>query len=363
MKKGSIIVFLIIFTVVLAGCGNKINKKKQMKMGAGGVYKSNDSGEAFFPMNKINEEKNLSNSSILDIVIDPNNPDVVYVGTDNQGIYRSENRGQTWAESKSDFTYVRRIELDPTNKNIIYIIAESKGEMALFKTVDGGINWQKLLLPRDKSQPIVLDVLVDQKNPQIVYASDTTGGIYKSTNGGVEWKVIYWGEFPTVGIVMDTQDDNRLYFVTNNQQIYITGDGGGNGSKSFKVAETGGPIYSLAVSNFEKNVVYVLFEGGLYISRDGGEKFKLVPSLLKPENTKANVIVTDPLDKNILYIIAGKVLYKTNNSGSTWRAIPLNKINWPVSQFEISKDDNSIIYLGTHKPIKSSGGGIPFLKF
>jgi photosystem II stability/assembly factor-like uncharacterized protein len=363
MKKSSIIVFLIIFTVILAGCVNKTNKKKQVKMGDGGVYKSSDAGETFFPMNKINEEKNLSNSSILDIVIDPNNSDVIYVGTDNQGIYRSENGGQTWAESKSDFTYVRRIELDPANKNIIYIIAQSKGEMALFKTTDGGINWQRLLLPRDKSQPIVLDVLVDQKNSQIIYASDTTGGIYKSINGGAEWKAIYWGEFPTVGIVMDTQDDNRLYFVTNNQQIYITGDGGEKGSESFRVAETGGPIYSLAVSKFEKNVVYVLFEGGLYASKNGGEKFELVPSLLKPENTKANVIVTDPVDKNILYIIAGKVIYKTNNSGDTWRAIPLNKMKWPVSQFEISKDNNNIIYLGTRQPIKSSGGGIPFLKF
>lgn len=363
MRKSSVIMFLIVFTLVLAGCGNGTSKDKQVKIGDGGVYKSSDAGETFFPINKISEEKNLSNSSILDIVIDSNDSKIIYVGTDNQGIYRSENGGQTWAESKSDFTYVRRIELDPTNKNVIYIIAESKGEMALFKTIDGGINWQRLLLPRDKTQPIVLDVLVDQKNPQVVYASDTTGGIYKSTNGGTEWKAIYWGQFPTVGIVMDSQNNNRLYFVTNNQQIYITGDGGENGLKSFKVAETGGPIYSLAVSKFEKDVVYVLFEGGLYVSRDGGEKFDLVPTLLKPENTVANVIVADPVDKNILYIIAGKVIYKTNNAGKTWRAIPLGKVKWPVSQFEISKDNNSIIYLGTRKPVKSNGGGIPFLRF
>jgi photosystem II stability/assembly factor-like uncharacterized protein len=362
MKKGLIIFLIFLTTTTLVGCG-KNNKKHKVRLGNGGVYKSTDGGETFFSINHISEEKTLSTSSILDIVIDPNNSKVIYVGTNDKGIYRSADGGKSWAESKSDFTYVRRIELDPTNPKVIYIIAESKGEMALFKTVDGGINWQRLLLQRDKQQPIVLDVLLDKKNPQIVYASDTTGGIYKSIDGGEKWKAIYWGEFPTVGIVMDSQNNQRLYFVTANQQIYITEDGGEKGKESFKVAETGGPIYSVAVSKFEEGTVYVLFTGGLYVSRDGGNSFQLIPSLLKPDNTVANMVVADSIDKNVLYIIAGKVIYKTDNGGNTWRAIPLNGVKWPVSQFEVSHDDNQMIYLGTRKPSKSGGSGIPFLKF
>ncbi len=355
MKKNIILFLMVLLTFSLAGCKNNSNQK--MAIGKGGIFKSSDGGETFFGINKIDDKKNLSNESVLDIAISPGNSDVVYVGTKKSGIFRSENGGQTWAESKSDFSYVKSIRLDPTDENIIYIVAESKGEMALFKTMDGGINWKRLLLQRDANQPIVQDVLVDQKHPNIVYATDSTSGIYKSVDGGEEWRAVYWGNFPAVAILMDSQDENRLYFATNNQEIYVTGDGG----KTFKTIKTDGPIYSLAVSKFNKGEIYVLWQGGLSKSVDGGQSFQLVPTLLKPKETVANMVITDPLDNKIIYVVAGKVLYKTENSGETWRAIPLKNIVWRVTQFEINPRDNKQIYLGVSKPIKQKGN--LFLRF
>ncbi len=352
--KFGLIFFLLVSVTVFGGCSTKKEKfsgKKNVKIGDGGVYKSNDGGETWQRINKISQEKDLSNSSILDLAISPTNPAVIYAGTVDDGILRSGNGGQSWATSKSDFTYVRRILLDPSNENVLYIIARSGQEMAFFKTVDKGVNWKRLLLQRDQSQPIVLDALVDQKNPQIVYASDNTGGIYKSVDGGNEWRAIYWAEFPVTAMVMDSQDSNRIYFATNNEKIYVTGDGG----KTFKTIQTDGAIYSLAVSQLEKGVLYVLYQGGLYVTRDGGETFQLLPTLLKPNNTVANIIKTDPVDKNILYLIAGKVLYKTMNGGQTWRAIPLKNIPWNVSQFEISYSDHNTIFLGTYKSKRKRG--------
>ncbi len=355
MKKIIILSLVVLFGVSLAGCKNKNNQK--MTIGKGGVFKSNDGGETFFGINKIDDKNNLSNESILDIAISPNNPDIIYVGTKKSGIFRSGNGGQSWAQSKSDFSYVRRIELDPSDEKTIYIIAESNREMALFKTVDGGINWRRLLLQQDAHQPIVTDVLVDQKSPQIVYATDSIGGIYKSLDGGKKWQAIYWGNFPTVAILMDSQDDKRLYFATGNQEIYITGDGG----ETFKTAQADGPIYSLAVSKFNKDEVYILWQGGLSRSVDGGESFKLMPTLLKPNATIANIVVTDPIDDNIIYVIAGKIVYKTEDKGKTWREIPLRNISWAVTQFEINPRDNKQIYLGVSKPVKKKSN--LFLRF
>lgn len=355
MKKIIIFSFLILFSLSLSGCKNK--EEQKMITGKGGIFKSSDGGETFFGINKIDDKKNLSNESILDIVIDPNDSKVVYVGTKNSGIFRSSNGGQSWAKSKSDFSYVRRIELDPTNENIIYIIAKSNGEMSLFKTTDGGINWKKLLLQQDAHQPIVTDVLVDQKNPQIIYATDSTNGIYKSMDGGEQWQAVYWGNFPTAAILMDSQDDNQLYFATNDEEIYITSDGG----KTFKTAQTSGPIYSLAVSKFNKDEIYILWQGGLSQSIDGGETFKLVPTLLKPNETVANLVVTDPMNNKIVYVVAGKIIYKTENNGETWQEIPLKNISWAVTQFEINPQDNKQIYLGVSKPAKQKGN--LFLRF
>ncbi len=359
MKKTSIITLTLtlILAISLSACGQNSKKEVKMKTGDGGIYKSRDGGENFFPINKISETKNLSNESIMDIAFSPQDSQVVYSGTKKSGIFRSADVGQTWAENKTGFSYVRRIELDPINDNILYIIAEKDGQMALFKTIDRGINWTQLLLQRDKQQPIVLDVLVDQKNPKIIYATDSTSGIYKSTDAGETWRSVYWGDFPTVGIVMDSQDDNLLYFVTGSQTIYITKDGG----ETFKVAQTGGPIYSMDVNKKEKGVSYVLFSGGLYVGKNGGETFELLPTLLKPNETVANKIVTDPIDANVLYLIAGQVLYKSIDAGKNWHPIPL-KIKWAVTQFEINPEDNKQIYMGVTQPVKAKGN-IPFFKF
>lgn len=356
MKRFFLLFILVVFSLTFSACAKKDISKKKEVLGDGGVYKSSDGGETFFPINKISEEKNLSGESVLDIVINPQNPKVVYVGTKENGIFRSENGGETWAESRSDFSYVKRIALDPQDENVLYIVAESQGEMALFKTTDGGINWQRLLLPRDDNQPMVLDVYVDRQNPQIVYATDSTNGIYKSTNGGLEWKAVYWGNFPAVAILLDKFDDNIAYFITTGQEIYITNDGG----KNFYTARTDGPIYSANASATEKGVFYVLYQGGLFVSRDAGHSFQLLPTLLKPQETVANIVVTDPIDKNIIYLVAGKVIYKTEDGGETWRAIPL-KVKWRVSQFEINPKNNSEIYLGLQKPIRRKMQ-IPFIR-
>jgi photosystem II stability/assembly factor-like uncharacterized protein len=348
MKK---FLFLLLAVVVLSGCGNKTNDKKTVNSD-GGIYKSRDAGETFHAINKIDDTENLSTATILDIVISPQDAKTIYVGTATQGIFISEDAGETWHRSRSEFEYVRKIVLDPNDINTLYIVAKQNDEVALFKTTDRGINWTKLLLQRDKVQPIVLGLLMDNKNPQIIYASDSTGGVYKSTNGGKEWQAIYWAEYPVVGIIMDSKNNNLLYFITNDQQIYKTEDAG----KTFKTIEASVPIYSVAVSKITPGVFYVLYENGLKVTRDGGNTFQEIKILLPKGNMVANIIVTDPDSDDILYLVAGQVVYKTNNGGQTWQAIPLRLTNRLANKFVVDSNNHNIIYLGTRAMPKKKRG-------
>ena len=346
--------FLLLFSVVLflTACQDK---EKEKKVGYGGVYKSNDGGEIFLPINYISEDKDLSHESITDIALDPQHPDVVYVGTKQHGIFRSKDGGQTWAESQSDFSYIGRIRLDPFDENVIYLIAESQGEMALFKTIDQGVNWERLLLQRDEYQPIVLDVLVNPKNSNIIYATDSTGGIYKSTDAGETWKAVYWAEYPATAIVSDWQNPDIVYFATGEGDVYYTRDGG----ETFSTINGGGRLYSLAVSRSEEGVLYLLYESGLYVAREAGEKIDEVPTLLKPKATVANIVAVDPVNKDTIYIVAGKVLYKTRNGGETWRAVPLD-IRWRANVFRINPFNTQQLYLGLIKPASNNQGLLNF---
>lgn len=355
MKKISLFVIALFVIVVLAGCSEK---NKNTTMGNGGVHKSSDAGETFHLSSTVSPEKNLSNASILDLAISPVNSQIVYAATAAHGIYKSSNGGQSWAESKSDFTYVRKIALDPVDANTIYIVADQEGERALFKTTDGGINWNKLLSQRTSQAPISLDIIIDPKNTATLYATDSTGGVFKSTTAGKEWTSIYWSQDPVKKIVMDTQNNQKIYLLTTISEIYVSSDGGA----SFKLSEPEDgfdEIYSITASETTPNVFYVLSRNGLQVSKDGGETYKAIKTLLPPDNTIAHQVVTDPINSNTLYLVSGKIVYKTTNNGATWTSMPL-KIKWPVKSFVIDHKDSSNIYMGLAQPPKQKSNLFPF---
>jgi len=347
MQKISLLVIILFVVVFLSGCGEK---NKEATIGSGGVYKSSDGGETFHLTSVVSKEKSLSNASILDLEISPIDPNVIYAATATHGIYRTSNGGQSWAESKSDFTYVRKIALDPTNKNIIYIVANQDDERALFKTTDGGINWKKLLAQRNSKTPKTIDVIIDKNNSNILYTTDTTGGVFKSTDGGKEWASIYWAEDPVKTVLLDAKNSQRIYLLTTADEVYVSDDGG----TSFKIS---GPedgfdeIYSMSVSQTQQGFLYVLSRNGLQVTKDGGETYENMNTLLPPEDTVAHEVVSDPINKDILYLVAGKIIYKTTNGGKTWTSTSL-KIKWPVKSFVIDYQDHNNIYMGLAKPPK-----------
>jgi len=283
---------------------------------------------------------------------------IIYAATAAHGIYRSSDGGQNWAESKSDFTYVRKIALDPVDNNTIYIVADQDGERALFKTIDGGINWSKLLSQRTSQTPISLDIIIDPKNTSILYATDSVGGVFKSTDAGKEWASVYWSEDPVKKVVMDSKDSQKIYLLTTLSEVYVSSDGG----DSFKLSEPENgfyEIYSIAASETVQNVFYVLSRNGLQVSNDGGKTYEKIKTLLPPDNTIAHQVVTDPVDSDVLYLVAGKIVYKTANNGATWTSMPL-KIRWPVKNFVIDGSNPSNIYMGLAEPPKQKSNLFPF---
>lgn len=355
MKKINLLGLVLFIVVLLAGCGKE---NKDVTLGNGGVYKSSDTGETFHLSSTINAEKNLSNASILDLAISPIDSKIVYAATTAHGIYRSSDGGQNWAESKSDFTYVRKIALDPVDKNTIYITADQEGERALFKTIDGGINWNKLLSQRTSKIPISLDIIIDPKNTSVLYATDSVGGVFKSMNAGKEWASIHWSEDPVKKIAMDAKDSQKIYLLTTLSEIYVSSDGG----DSFELSEPEkgfDEIYSITTSEMEQNVFYVLSRNGLQVTKDGGKTYEGMKTLLPPENTVAHQVVTDPINNGVLYLVAGKIVYKTTNGGATWTSMPL-KIKWPVKSFVIDHSNSNNIYMGLAQPPKQKNRLFPF---
>lgn len=147
---------------------------------AGGVWKTINSGIDYTPV-----FDNEGSYSIGCVSIDPNNSNVIWVGSgenNNQrsvsygdGVYKSIDGGDTWKNmGLKSSEHIGKIIIDPNNSNVIYVAAigplwSKGGERGLYKSIDGGINWSLILYIDENTG--VNDVIIDPRNTDILYAS------------------------------------------------------------------------------------------------------------------------------------------------------------------------------------------------
>ena len=156
--------------------------------------------------------------TVGDIAIDPQNPDVVYVGTGEAngghnnfpggGVFKSTNAGLTWQFlGLEETTSIGRVIVHPTNSNIIYLAAvgsyfSPNEERGVYKSTDGGTNWSKSLFVSDSTGAI--DIIMDPTDPNRMMAAmwervrrpnashlyGPSSGIYRISDGGTNWELI-----------------------------------------------------------------------------------------------------------------------------------------------------------------------------
>src|ERR1019366_3335173 len=158
---------------------------------------------------------NMPNESIGSIAIAPSNKDIVYVGMGEgnnrqsssigDGVWGTTDGGANWTHLGLEETQsIQRLVVDPTNPNIVYVAAVGhlfgpNPDRGLYKTIDGGKTWKKAkFIDNDTG---FTDVAVDPSNPKIVYAASyshrrtcwgynagsANSGLWKSTDGGDNW--------------------------------------------------------------------------------------------------------------------------------------------------------------------------------
>ncbi|MBN2698033.1 MAG: hypothetical protein JXR52_04355, partial [Bacteroidales bacterium] len=180
---------------------------------SGGVWKSVNEGVTFEPV-----FEHQGTTTIGDIAITQSRPDTVWVGTGEANIFRSSNPGcgiwkttdggETWSHMGLEETFtISRILVHPADPDIVYVAASGhewtrNKERGLYKTIDGGRTWEKILYKGDEAG--VNDIVMDPRDPDILYATTwqrtrlkwndprtcpehKNNGIWKTTDGGKSW--------------------------------------------------------------------------------------------------------------------------------------------------------------------------------
>ena len=205
----------------------------------GGVWKSTDYGRTWEPI-----FDNEDTQSIGAIAVAPSNKNIVYVASGEglhrpdlsvgDGIYRSSDAGKTWTHlGLQGGEQIPALAIDPTNPNRLFaaVLGHPYGpneERGIFRSDDGGKTWKKVLYKGDRVGGS--DVVIDPKNPRIVYASlweetlgpwedantydGTHGGLFKSIDGGATWKQLTKGlpdNLVQINVAIAASQPRRLY--------------------------------------------------------------------------------------------------------------------------------------------------------
>src|SRR3954469_3156909 len=228
-------------TVAISGIPSQPNVF-YMAPSNGGVWKTTDYGRTWNPI-----FDDQPTQSIGALAIAPSNPDIIYVGSGEglrrpdlscgDGIYKSSDAGRTWQHlGLRDAQQIGSIIVDPKNADRLFVAAMGhpygpNSERGVYRSLDGGKSFQKVLTKNDDTGAI--DLLFDPSNSQVIFTSLwasrrpvwTTGGaytgkgsgLYKSTDGGDNWKQITQGlpgeaeGIGRIGPAASPSDPNRMY--------------------------------------------------------------------------------------------------------------------------------------------------------
>ena len=343
---------------------------------SGGLWKSSSGGIKWEPI----FEKELT-ASIGAVEIQQSNPSVIWVGTGEgnprnslnggYGVYKSLDGGKNWMAMGLERTrHIHRIIVDPTNPDVVYVGAIGSpwgehSERGVFKTTDGGETWNKILFTNNKTG--VADLVMDPANPNKLIAAmwehkrdpwffnsgGVGSGLHITHDGGKTWKKITEddgfpkGNLGRIGVAIAPNKPDIIYALVEAKKnaLYKSEDGGFKWKKINDKSDIGNrPFYysEIYVDPQNENRVFSVFTY-VNVSEDGGKNFKQ----LMPAYGVDNGVHPDhhawwihPKDGNFMIDGNDGGMNITKDGGKTWRFIG----NLPVAQFYHINVDNEYPY-------------------
>jgi photosystem II stability/assembly factor-like uncharacterized protein len=327
----------------------------------GGVWKTTDAGRVWKP---IFDQEPIA--SIGAIAVAPLNPSIIYVGTGEadmrsdisygNGIYKSTDAGATWLHiGLRDSRQIGRVLIDPRNPDLVFVAALGhaygpNAERGVFRSTDGGNTWKRVLHKDDDTGAI--DLAFDPRDPQTIYAalwqtrrppwnvyppSNGPGsGLYKSTDGGETWIQLTGHGLPSeglgrIGIAVAPSDPNRVYLIADAKQggVYRSEDAGQNWrltNNEERIWKRGWYFGGITVDPKDPSVVYIA-NTSLYCSRDGGAAFDAIKGA--PGGDDYHSLWIDPDDPQRMVLSSDQGVIITLDGAQAWSSW----YNQPTAQF------------------------------
>ena len=333
----------------------------------GGIWKSTDGAVTWKPI--FDHEKS---SSIGSLEVAPSDPNVIYAGTGEaclrgnaatgDGVYKSVDAGKTWTNvGLRDSRAIGKLIIDPHNPDIVFVAALGhpygpNTERGIFRTTDGGKTWSKVLYVDENTGGV--DVDFDPNNSHILFAAmwqvrrlpwtlisgGPGSGLYRSRDGGTTWQKLQGnglpeGPYGKIGVAVAANSD-RVYALieAHNGGLYRSDDGGDNWeliNADHRFTQRAFYYMHVVADPKDASTVYIL-NVDFHRSTDGGHTFNKI----KVPHGDNHGLWIDPLNpKRMIQSDDGGVTV-TVDGGERWTP----EDNQPTAQFYHVITDNRFPY-------------------
>jgi len=260
----------------------------------------------------------LQHQQLLSIAVDPNNPQVIYAGGAQDGVFASTNAGMNWSQQSSGLTLpitIFALAFDDPGKKL-YAATNS----GVFVSADSVIHWIDLSgLPADSYTSIVFDL----KAPHVIYVASEYHGVYVSTNDGSSWVALKKG-LPSGIIIHSLAFDSvdHLLWAATSLGIYRSDNGGvlwqvlNDGLPANIVVNT---ILPAASSGGDKGLVFAGTNHGFFLSHNNGAHWS--QSQVSLAGTSVNAILIDYHTVTTVYAGTGIGVLRSEDNGQNWDGI------------------------------------------
>ena len=311
----------------------------------GGIWKTVDAGVTWTPLTD-----HMPTAAMGALAMDPTNPSILYAGTGEAnfanhsryglGLYKTTNAGTTWtqlAESTFAGRCFSKIVIDPNNPSILYAsitraggfpeMAAAKGHpqaagpLGVFKSIDAGVSWSRLTSFPDRS---ATDLVLDPSNPAVLFAAvghifgSPDNGIYKTTDSGATWTKLTTG-LPAapgrISLAISATNPQRLFALICNPS-----------------SSSGGGASTL----------------GAFRTNDGGASWTShpIPSIQATYGWYLNVVGIHPTNPDLAFF-GGLDLVRTTNAGGSFNFVTPNHVDlhalaWDAAGRLIAGDDGGV---------------------
>ncbi|MFH1426660.1 MAG: hypothetical protein ABIG66_04525 [Candidatus Kerfeldbacteria bacterium] len=355
MKTKLFTISILLASVALVGqsCGSVAD---------GGIFISSDVGEQWEQKVYIGQEGRktvtIGGVDVVTIEVDPKLPGNVYVGTKEDGLFKSDSKGESWWQLGIAPDKIRDVAVNPVDSGIVYTIRGSD----IIKSADFGNNWE--IVYTDTQGALITRIAIDWFKPDRIFATTSIGTILLSEDNGANWRVLYQVDEPILGFLISYEDSRVLYVLELDKAIHKSTDGGNTWVNLYNEEfdadfHRAAQVKTFAMDANNADTLYATSKEGLIKTTNGGGNWEFVNTLIErgaDENAAISAVTTIPGQPDTLIFAVGRIIHKSIDGGRTWKTIENFPSQRSITYMVVDPEDPNRLIAGVEQPEKEQRG-------